>query len=192
MKKWIVLLLLSVCFFSSQAQTHLVELFYNVNNIQHSALCVFDGKIGKCHVLSGTGDCWFDVYHSEYDSYIIYTMSNPSVYGWIPGVCYLSTNGCFIEFQGYRFALGVSVVKDHDWNLKKAQYGFPLDSTGFGSDLSEKPVIVKGASCKHSGCYCSEYHGKQTSTGQYKGKCTNTNGWGHTCGHSPEEHGLNK
>lgn len=54
----------------------------------------------------------------------------------------------------------------------------------------DKYVYVKGAKCTKGGCHCDGYKGVQTSTGLYKGACQNTDGWGHTCGHSPKDHGL--
>lgn len=44
--------------------------------------------------------------------------------------------------------------------------------------------------CSHSGCHCSGFVGELSPAGIYKGSCQNTDGWGHTCGHSPREHGL--
>lgn len=63
-----------------------------------------------------------------------------------------------------------------------------------GSEITfkggDKAVYVKGATCGESGCHCDGYMGTQTPSGRYKGKCINTDGWGHTCGHSPSDHGL--
>lgn len=69
------------------------------------------------------------------------------------------------------------------------------DSNESGSNVSfrgggNKPVYVKGASCKEGGCQCDGYMGTITPSGNYKGKCINSDGWGHTCGHSPSDHGL--
>ena len=44
--------------------------------------------------------------------------------------------------------------------------------------------------CKHNSCDCSGYWGYKHSNGTYEGKCQNSDGWGHTCNHSPEDHGL--
>lgn len=86
-------------------------------------------------------------------------------------------------------------------------YGYPLfqmcsNCSGTGSVVvpvsspsfkgkGNKRVKVTNAPCKHSGCRCSAYIGYQTPSGSYTGKCQNSDGWGHTCNHSPEEHGLN-
>lgn len=53
-----------------------------------------------------------------------------------------------------------------------------------------KHVKVTNAPCKHRGCNCRAYIGYQLPNGRYSGKCQNSDGWGHTCGHSPKEHGL--
>ncbi len=52
-------------------------------------------------------------------------------------------------------------------------------------------VKVNGCSGGAGGCQCTKYIGTLTSTGLYKGRCQNSDGWGHTCNHSPENHGLN-
>lgn len=39
-------------------------------------------------------------------------------------------------------------------------------------------------------CSCSGYWGYKHSNGTYEGYCSNTDKWGHKCGHSPEAHGL--
>lgn len=39
-------------------------------------------------------------------------------------------------------------------------------------------------------CSCSGYWGYKHANGSYEGACSNTDQWGHKCGHSPEHHGL--
>jgi len=39
-------------------------------------------------------------------------------------------------------------------------------------------------------CGCKGYHGYYHSNGTYEGRCSNSDSHGHTCGHSPEHHGL--
>lgn len=39
-------------------------------------------------------------------------------------------------------------------------------------------------------CSCSGYWGYKHLNGTYEGSCSNSDGHGHTCGHSPEKHGL--
>lgn len=39
-------------------------------------------------------------------------------------------------------------------------------------------------------CSCSGYWGYRHGNGTYEGACSNTDGSGHTCRHSPEHHGL--
>lgn len=45
---------------------------------------------------------------------------------------------------------------------------------------------------KCSKCSCSGYWGYKHGNGTYEGNCSNSDGWGHTCGHGPEKHGLRK
>lgn len=39
-------------------------------------------------------------------------------------------------------------------------------------------------------CGCSGYHGYKHLNGTFEGACSNSDGHGHTCRHSPEHHGL--
>lgn len=43
-----------------------------------------------------------------------------------------------------------------------------------------------------SKCDCSGYWGYKHGNGTYEGRCSNSDGHGHTCGHGPEKHGLKK
>lgn len=55
----------------------------------------------------------------------------------------------------------------------------------------QRPTFVKtNARCGHSNCSCSGYWGFKHTNGTYEGSCSNSDGWGHTCGHSPSSHGL--
>ena len=80
-------------------------------------------------------------------------------------------------------------------------YGAPLCSTcgGRGYVVSASPsfqgsttsFVKTNAKCKAcSGC--SGYWGIKHLNGTYEGACSNSDGWGHKCGHSPEKHGLRK
>jgi len=69
--------------------------------------------------------------------------------------------------------------------------GIVLVPTQSPSFQGNKKVKVTDAPCNHRGCRCNAYIGYQTPSGTYTGKCQNSDGWGHTCNHSPEEHGLN-
>lgn len=44
--------------------------------------------------------------------------------------------------------------------------------------------------CKKSLCKCSGYWGIKHDAGTYEGYCRNTDGYGHSCGHGPRDHGL--
>lgn len=52
-----------------------------------------------------------------------------------------------------------------------------------------KPVKTN-AKCNK--CSCSGYQGIYHTNGTYEGNCSNTDQWGHRCGHGPEAHGLRK
>ena len=39
-------------------------------------------------------------------------------------------------------------------------------------------------------CSCTGYWGYRHNNGTYEGSCQNSDGHGHTCGHSPQNHGL--
>lgn len=52
-----------------------------------------------------------------------------------------------------------------------------------------KKTSNKCRTCK-GGNGCSGYWGIYHTNGTYEGRCSNSDGWGHTCGHSPEHHGL--
>ena len=43
-----------------------------------------------------------------------------------------------------------------------------------------------------STCSCSGYWGYKHQNGTYEGNCSNTDQYGHKCGHGPEKHGLRK
>lgn len=100
------------------------ELFYNINGIPYSALCVFYGHSGTCHVVSNIGDCWYDVFYSDYDNYVTYSISNPTKSDWGPGVCYFTPNGYFLEVQGFRYPLRYRKVSQREWGDIMNQYGF--------------------------------------------------------------------
>lgn len=44
--------------------------------------------------------------------------------------------------------------------------------------------------CTHSACHCPGYWGYKHLNGTYEGKCSNWDGNGYHCGHSPSHHGL--
>jgi len=106
------------------APSLVAELSYNINGIPYSALCVFYGHSGTCHVVSNIGDCWYDVFYSEYNNYVTYSISNPTRSGWGPGVCYFTPNGYFIEVQGFRYQLQSRRVPPEEWQRVMSQYGF--------------------------------------------------------------------
>lgn len=55
--------------------------------------------------------------------------------------------------------------------------------------IGKKTVFVK-TSYRCSKCSCTGYWGYKHPNGRYEGACSNRDKGGHTCGHSPEKHGL--
>ena len=53
-----------------------------------------------------------------------------------------------------------------------------------------KSFVKTNAKCKHRNCQCSGYWGIKHYNGTYEGACRNSDGFTHTCGHSPQDHGL--
>lgn len=71
------------------------------------------------------------------------------------------------------------------------------------SQSSEKEVsqdVAKGSETKSftktrnkcTKCSCSGYWGYKHQNGTYEGSCSNSDQYGHKCGHGPEKHGLRK
>ena len=60
------------------------------------------------------------------------------------------------------------------------------------SAVSTKKFVKTRNKCSNSHCSCSGYWGYKHENGTYEGSCSNSDGWGHTCGHGPEKHGLKK
>lgn len=58
------------------------------------------------------------------------------------------------------------------------------------SASSSKKFVKTSNKC--STCSCSGYWGYKHENGKYEGACSNTDNWGHKCGHGPEKHGLKK
>lgn len=67
-------------------------------------------------------------------------------------------------------------------------------SGGYNGDISfkgnGKKFVKTSFGC--DGCCCSGYWGYMHPNGTYEGACSNTDMWGHKCGHGPEKHGLSK
>ncbi len=60
------------------------------------------------------------------------------------------------------------------------------------SDDKYRTFVKTNAKCRNSNCQCSGYWGYRHGNGTYEGNCCNTDGFGHTCGHGPEAHGLRR
>lgn len=65
-----------------------------------------------------------------------------------------------------------------------------VSSPSFGGQTSWFVKTTYKCSICKSGNGCSGYWGIYHTNGTYEGTCKNSDGWGHTCGHSPEKHGL--
>lgn len=61
-------------------------------------------------------------------------------------------------------------------------------NVSFGS--STRRLVQTDAECDYGACQCSGYKGYKHDNGTYEGLCQHSDGYGHTCGHSPEKHGL--
>lgn len=59
-------------------------------------------------------------------------------------------------------------------------------NVSFGSSTTR--IVQTTASC--DACDCSGYKGIKHDAGTYEGDCSHSDGWGHSCGHSPSHHGL--
>ena len=66
------------------------------------------------------------------------------------------------------------------------------ESTTVKSALKTKTFIKTKNKCTKSNCSCSGYWGYKHQNGTYEGNCSNTDKYGHKCGHGPEKHGLKK
>lgn len=55
-----------------------------------------------------------------------------------------------------------------------------------------RTFVKTSCRCQKSNCKCSGYRGYKHGNGTYEGACSNTDGYGHTCGHGPEKHGLKR
>ena len=64
------------------------------------------------------------------------------------------------------------------------------DSYNISFQGSDKRYVETHYECKR--CSCDGYHGYKHSNGAYEGDCMNTDKWGHSCGCSPEAHGLKR
>ena len=62
-------------------------------------------------------------------------------------------------------------------------------SNSASGNASRKFVKTKNRCSK---CSCSGYWGYKHQNGTYEGNCSNTDKYGHKCGHGPEKHGLRK
>ena len=62
--------------------------------------------------------------------------------------------------------------------------------TAYASSTKTKKFVKTKNKC--STCSCSGYWGYKHDNGTYEGACSNTDKWGHKCGHGPEKHGLKK
>lgn len=65
-----------------------------------------------------------------------------------------------------------------------------LSKDTFAPNGSSKTFVKTKNKC--SKCSCSGYWGYKHQNGTYEGSCSNTDAYGHKCGHGPEKHVLKK
>lgn len=65
-----------------------------------------------------------------------------------------------------------------------------FSSDAFASNGNSKTFVKTKNKC--SKCSCSGYWGYKHQNGTYEGDCSNTDGYGHKCGHRSVKHGLKK
>lgn len=104
------------------------------------------------------------------------------------------------------------LIKERSWQKKdlenlreimKAINDNKKDADTLDVDTSE--VVTRGAvsteayggsftktrnRCTHSACHCSGFWGYKHLNGTFEGRCSNSDGNGHTCGHTANYHGL--
>lgn len=126
MKKFLLIAFIMICAKVVLAQTMVVEMINNINNIQYSALCVFYGEYGRCHATSSSiGDCWYDAKYTENGGGRI-SVYNPTSYNWIPADFYFyNKQSHWICIQGQFFPIKSWRIKEKDWNRIMDEYGFP-------------------------------------------------------------------
>ncbi|MGM9869256.1 MAG: hypothetical protein ACI30R_06485 [Sodaliphilus sp.] len=66
------------------------------------------------------------------------------------------------------------------------------NDVNYSSASGDKYRTFVKTSARCSKCKCSGYWGYKHQNGTYEGSCSNSDGWGHRCGHGPEKHGLRK
>ena len=126
MKKLLIVVLFMVCTKITMAQTMVIEMTYTINNTSYSALCVFYGEYGRCHVVSSSiGDCWYDAKYTEYGAGRI-TVYNPSSYNWLPADFYFyDKKSHWICIQGQFFPIKSWRIMEKDWSRIMDDYSFP-------------------------------------------------------------------
>lgn len=63
-------------------------------------------------------------------------------------------------------------------------------NVSFGS--STTMLVQTNAECHYGSCECSGYKGIRHDNDTFEGACQHSDGFGHTCGHGPDKHGLKK
>jgi len=68
---------------------------------------------------------------------------------------------------------------------------YPSGGSNVSFQGQRTSLVQTTAGCDE--CGCTGYKGiKHHSNGTYEGACIHSDGYGHTCGHGPEKHGLKK
>lgn len=97
---------------------------------------------------------------------------------------FASCNSCTEEGASRLFDARWDLDNDGDYGDRSGEYNPSFKGGGM------QPIYRPGKTCNHGGCRCDGYKGYRSPGGPYKGKCLNSDGWGHLCGHSPSDHGL--
>ena len=73
--------------------------------------------------------------------------------------------------------------------LSQARGASAAESATMSAD-QYRTFVKTSYRCGRGSCKCSGYWGIKHHNGTYEGSCRNSDGYGHTCGHSPKDHGL--
>lgn len=86
-------------------------------------------------------------------------------------------------------ALAVSAVAIAGLSMKETSQ---TKDTPSASKKGSTEFVKTNAKCRRTNvCDCSGYWGYiHYPSRKYEGRCQNSDGHGHTCGHSPADHGL--
>ena len=87
---------------------------------------------------------------------------------------------------------GYGLVTDYYGNVQNCTScgGSGKRSGGSNVSFGAHTTTFKKTNAQCDECSCSGYWGTKHDAGTYEGACSNTDQFGHSCGHSPSHHGL--